>query len=75
MTEESLYARILNLSEPWQVKCITLDEKAGAVTVFVDITENAQLTCPQCGKQSPIHDHRHRRWRHLEVVNKNWPPH
>lgn len=67
MTEESLYARILNLSEPWQVKCITLDEKAGAVAVFVDIAENAQLTCPQCGKLSPIHDHRHRRWRHLDT--------
>ncbi len=31
--EKSLYAHILNLTSPWQVKYLTLDENAGSVTV------------------------------------------
>ena len=46
MDEKSLYAHILNLTAPWQVKSLTLDENAGSVTVTVGIAENTQLTCP-----------------------------
>ncbi|MNC74420.1 hypothetical protein D3C75_1257730 [compost metagenome] len=35
MDEKSLYAHILNLSAPWQVKSLSLDENAGSVTVTV----------------------------------------
>ena len=37
MDEKSLYAHILNLTAPWQVKSLTLDENAGSVTVTVGI--------------------------------------
>lgn len=67
MDEKSLYAHILNLSAPWQVTSLSLDENAGSVTVTVGVAENAQLTCPTCGKSSPAHDHRHRKWRHLDT--------
>ncbi len=60
MDEKSLYAHILNLSGPWQVESLSLDENAGSVTVTVGITENTQLTCPSCGKSCPVHDHQHR---------------
>ncbi|EJE3090327.1 ISL3 family transposase, partial [Escherichia coli] len=50
MDEKSLYAHILNLTAPWQVKSLTLDENAGSVTVTVGIAENTQLTCPTCRK-------------------------
>lgn len=50
MDEKSLYAHILNLSSPWQVNSLFLDENEGSVTVTVGIAENAQLTCPTCGK-------------------------
>lgn len=33
MDEKFLYAHILNLTSPWQVKYLTLDENAGSVTV------------------------------------------
>ncbi len=33
MDEKSLYTHILNLTSPWQVKHLTLDENAGSVTV------------------------------------------
>lgn len=60
MDEKSLYAHILNLTPPWQVKSLSLDERVGSVTVIVGIAENAPLSCP-------IHDHRHRKWRHLDT--------
>ena len=67
MDEKSLYARILNLSPPWTVASLSLDENTGVVTVHVAIPENTPLVCPVCGKNSPIHDHRHRQWRHLDT--------
>ncbi|VCY92561.1 Putative transposase (identified by ISEscan HMM) [Klebsiella pneumoniae] len=54
MDEKSLYAHILNLSAPWQVKSLSLDENAASVTVTVGIAENTQLTCPACGKSCPF---------------------
>lgn len=35
MDEKSLYAHILNLSTPWQVMSLSLDENVGSVTVTV----------------------------------------
>nr|ULG19928.1 ISL3 family transposase [Yersinia frederiksenii] len=67
MDEKSLYAHILNLSAPWQVNSLSLDKNAGSVTVTVGIAEHSPLTCPTCGKACPIHDHRHRKWRHLDT--------
>ncbi|HFN0495325.1 TPA: ISL3 family transposase [Klebsiella pneumoniae] len=67
MDEKSLYAHILNLSEPWQVKSLSLDENAGSVTVTIEIAENTRLACPTCGKSCSVHDHRHRKWRHLDT--------
>ncbi|MBF7957790.1 aldehyde dehydrogenase family protein [Rahnella victoriana] len=67
MDEKSLYAHILNLSAPWQVHSLSLDEKLGSVTVIVGIAEHTQLTCPTCGKSCSIHDHRRRKWRHLDT--------
>ncbi len=67
MDERSLYAHILNLTAPWQVKYLSLDENAGSVTVTVGIAKNARLACPTCGKSCSVHDHRHRKWRHLDI--------
>lgn len=67
MDEKSLYAHILNLSALWQVSSLSLDENAGSVTVTVSIADQTQLCCPTCGKPSPIHDHQHRKWRHLDT--------
>lgn len=67
MDEKSLYAHILNLSAPWQVKSLSLDANAGSVTVAVEIAKNSKLTCPACGKPCPVHDHRHHKWRHLDT--------
>lgn len=67
MDEKSLYAHILNLSDPWHVKSLSLDENAGSVTVTIEIAENSRLACPTCGKSCSVHDHRHRKWCHLDT--------
>ena len=67
MDEKSLYAHILNLSAPWQVQSLFLDEKSGSVTVNVGIAEHTELNCPTCGKSCSIHDHRRRKWCHLDT--------
>lgn len=54
MDEKSLYAHILNLFVPWQVKSLSLDEKSGSVTVIVGIAEHTKLICPTCGKSVSI---------------------
>lgn len=69
MDEKSLYAHILNLSVPLQVKSLSLDENVSSVTVTIGIAENTQLTRPTCGKFCPFHDHRHRKWRHLDTCS------
>lgn len=56
MDEKSLYAHILNLTDPWQVKSLSLDEKASSVTVIISLAENMKLSCQTCDKFCPAHD-------------------
>ena len=67
MDEKSLYAHILSLSAPWEVLSLALDQVAGEVTVTVGIAGNTRHSCPECGRPCPVHDHRHRKWHHLDT--------
>ncbi|EOS95539.1 putative transposase [Erwinia tracheiphila PSU-1] len=71
--EKSLYAHILNLSAPWQVKSLNLDENAGSVTVIVGIADNSRRSCPSCSKTCPVHGHRQCKWRHLDTCQFSTP--
>jgi transposase len=62
-----LYAKILNLPEPWAVIDVELDLKANSVTVSIGRTEGAPLLCPECGQRCPGYDTQPRRWRHLDT--------
>jgi predicted RNA-binding Zn-ribbon protein involved in translation (DUF1610 family) len=67
MDEKSRYAHILNLFAPWQIKSLSHDEKSGSVMAIVGIAEHTKLTCPTCGKSCSIHDHRCRKWHHVDT--------
>lgn len=67
MDENSLCAHILSLTATWKVLPLPLVQNAGAVTVNVGIVGNTRHSCPDCGKSCPVHDHRHRKWRHLDT--------
>lgn len=62
-----LYASILGLTDQWLVTDVEVDPKAGEVTVFVAAAAEAELPCPDCGRPCSRHDHRTRRWRHLDT--------
>lgn len=52
MDKKSLYAHTLNLSAPWQVESLSLDENAGSVTVVVGIVKNTLLSARHAGSNA-----------------------
>ena len=63
---KELYARILNIEEPWRVADVELNEQEGEVVVQVE-HDCGPLNCPQCGHPARRYDTRRRRWRHLDT--------
>lgn len=66
---EEFYSNLLEISEPWEVSSIRRNSKTKEVTAIVDLHDNTKLECPICGKISKLHDHRKRKWRHLDSCN------
>jgi transposase len=67
MQDRDLYARILGLVDPWEVRDVQLDVANSEVRVTVAAKSGASLTCPECGKACPGYDTRSRSWRHLDT--------
>ena len=67
MRDTELYAQILGVSRPWQVRGVELKLEGGEVEVFVEHGEKGKLACPECGADSSRYDKRERRWRHLDT--------
>lgn len=67
MQDRDLYARILGLVVPWEVRDVQLDVGAATVRVMVAAQTDAALACPECGKCCPGYDSRVREWRHLDT--------
>lgn len=67
MRDKDLYAKILGLDDPWQVSEVHLDTTNCQVEIVVENMRLAELSCPECMEVAPCHDHRERRWRHLDT--------
>jgi transposase len=67
MQDRDLYARILGLVDPWEVRDVQLDIKGAEVRVTVGARTAAQWKCPDCGKACAGYDTRQRSWRHLDT--------
>jgi len=65
--DRDLYAKILNLPEPWIVVDVDLDLPGKSVTVHLGRREGAALLCPECGVACPGYDSQPRCWRHLDT--------
>lgn len=66
---EEFYTNLLEITEPWEVSAIRRDSKTKEVTAIVSLRAGTELTCPVCGKTAKLHDHRTRKWRHLDSCN------
>ena len=66
---EEFYTNLLGITDPWEVIAIKRDSKTREVTAIVALKANLPLLCPICGALSKLHDHRSRRWRHLDSCN------
>lgn len=67
MRDRDLYAKILNLPEPWIVVDVDLDLQGKSVLVRLGRREGAALECPECGSACAGYDSQPRRWRHLDT--------
>ncbi len=68
-TLEEFYNHLLGIESPWVVISIKRDSKSREVTAIVHFMENEPLLCPKCRKSCKLHDHRQRKWRHLDSCN------
>lgn len=67
MRDKELYARILGIEHPWEVREVLLDDDDGSVEIRIGYSEKVALACPHCSEPSPGYDSRTRRWRHLDT--------
>lgn len=68
-TLEEFYTNLLGITDPWVVALIKRDSKSKEVVAKVALKADLPLLCPVCGKPATLHDHRLRRWRHLDSCN------
>ena len=66
---EEFYTNLLDITDPWEVASIKRDSKSKEVTAIVALKADIPLVCPICGMVAKLHDHRFRRWRHLDSCN------
>lgn len=65
MQDIQLYQQIVDLTNPWRVKSVTLDRGSSEVRVEVECTEKV-WACGDRGQRMHIHDYERRGWRHLD---------
>jgi transposase len=68
-TLEEFYNAILGIESPWEVVSISRDSQTQIVTAVVHYKKDHGLFCPECGESGKLHDHRTRKWRHLDSCN------
>jgi len=66
---ETFYKNLLGIEYPWVVEAIRRDSKQREVTVLVGYAAEEPYRCPVCDMPGKLHDHRKRKWRHLDSCN------
>lgn len=67
MQDKELYQNLLGFKSPWFVSQVDLRMEESLVMVWVEHAPQSTFACPRCGLECPIHDHRRRKWRHLDT--------
>lgn len=67
-SEQSLFTQALGLSHPWEVIGVEFDPELGRIDIEIDFRRGSKFTCGSCEAEAqPVHDSRHRTWRHLNL--------
>lgn len=65
MRDREFQEKLLGIERPWFVDYVTINREGKIVETFVGYEGDA--VCPVCDRGAPKHDHRERRWRHLDL--------
>jgi len=65
MKDTRLYEQILGIEPPWYVEAVNLKPKQREIEIDVSF-KGTIWACPKCHQRMHIHEHRKRRWRHLD---------
>lgn len=65
MQDRDFQAKILGIQHPWHVVDVAVSMSPKRIETFVEFEGGA--SCPICGQNAAKHDHRERRWRHLDI--------
>jgi len=65
MRDVEFQQQVLGIQAPWRVVGVDVDR--GEKVVETRVVHDGPTTCPICAKACSIHDHRERRWRHLDL--------
>ena len=57
MQDRELYARILGITDPWQVERVDLKLEIGEVHIVLGHAADLLWPCPECGAMCALHDH------------------
>src|SRR5438270_1817021 len=66
MRDREFQAKILGIEPPWVVHDVEVRTQPDKV-VTTSVRYDGQACCPRCGRSAGKHDHRQRRWRHLDI--------
>jgi tetratricopeptide (TPR) repeat protein len=71
MDIESFYLRLLQVSPPWNVKLVAVEDGTDRVEVHLDHPADVQFPCPECYRLCKVHGKSEDKvWRHLDTCLK-----
>ena len=66
MSTESLFAKTLGLSNPWEVSKVVFSPEEKRLDITIDFPRGSTFTCPVCGASgAKRYDSNEEQWHHL----------
>lgn len=62
----NLFARSLNLSSPYSIDKIEIDEETKTIIVKIVKNKDFETICPSCAKEVKVYDKMNKKWRHID---------
>lgn len=67
MRDEDIFTQVLNMTPPWSIDRIALDQTSRRLDVWLGHRPGTLWPCPECEEVGPVRDHApERTWRHVD---------